>query len=357
MSVRKALLLFPLVLILVLLLYLLLWPVPISPGAWTPSPAPELTGSYQQNSKLSTTTRISVGNGFAPEGIAIDAQDRIYAGFDDGRIMRTKIDGGDPELFADTEGRPLGMVFDKSGNLLVADAKKGLLSISSTGAITVLSTEVDGSPFRCTNDVDVAANGTIYFTDASRKFPLSNYKADLIEHQPNGRLLAYDPATKTTRLVLDNLHFANGVAVSPDQSFVLVNETGRYQIHRVWLTGPRQGQSEIFIENLPGFPDGLDSNGRDRFWLALVTPRDTTLDKLLPYPFVRKAVLRLPRFMQPAPKRYSFVLGLDQHGRVVENLQNGDPGCYAQIANAVEHNGALYFGSIGESAVGRYQFP
>jgi sugar lactone lactonase YvrE len=357
MSVRKTLLLVLLILITVVVLYLLFWPVPISPGAWTPSPAPQLTGSYQQNSKLSTTTRIPVGPGYAPEGIAIDSQERLYAGFDDGRIMRVNVDGGDPELFADTEGRPLGMVFDKNGNLLVADANKGLLSISPTGTITVLSTEVDGSPFRCVNDVDVAADGTIYFTDASRKFPLSNYKADLIEHQPNGRLLAYDPATNTTRVVLDNLHFANGVAVSPDQSFVLVNETGRYQIHRVWLSGSRQGQSEIFIENLPGFPDGLDSNGKDRFWLALVTPRDATLDKLLPYPFLRKAVLRLPQLLQPAPKRYSFVLGLAPDGRVVENLQNGEPGCYAQIANAVEHNGALYFGSIGESAVGRYQFP
>ncbi|MFN2514363.1 MAG: SMP-30/gluconolactonase/LRE family protein, partial [Pyrinomonadaceae bacterium] len=53
--------------------------------------------------------------------------------------------------------------------------------------------------------------------------------------------------------------------------------------------------------------------------------------------------------------RYSFVLGLDPNGRVVENLQNGAPDCYAQIANAVERQGFLYFGSIGESAVGRYR--
>ena len=91
--------------------------------------------------------------------------------------------------------------------------------------------------------------------------------------------------------------------------------------------------------------------------LTSSVPRDATLDKLLPHPFLRKAVMRLPKFLQPAPKRYSFVLGLDQYGRVVENLQNGEPGCYDQIANAVEYQGALYFGSIGESAVGRYELP
>ena len=88
-----------------------------------------------------------------------------------------------------------------------------------------------------------------------------------------------------------------------------------------------------------------------------MTPRDETLDKLLPHPFLRKVIYRLPKFLQPAPKRYSFVLALDLNGKVVDNLQNPAPDCYAEIANAVEHNGALYFGSIGESTVGRFRLP
>jgi len=63
----------------------------------------------------------------------------------------------------------------------------------------------------------------------------------------------------------------------------------------------------------------------------------------------------LPKFLQPAPKRYSFVLGLDPNGRVTDNLQDGSPECYGEIANAVERQGSLYFGSIGESTVGRYR--
>ena len=114
------------------------------------------------------------------------------------------------------------------------------------------------------------------------------------------------------------------------------------------------GQNDIFIDNLPGFPDGISSNGRDRFWLALVTPRQALFDRMLPYPTMRKMVARLPKFMQPAPKRYSFVLGLDPQGRVIENLQNGSPDCFSEIANVVERNGALYFGSIGEDTVGRF---
>ncbi len=362
MSKKKLLLFFIADLFIFALVYLFFWPVPISPAAWTPAPAPSLTGSYQQNSRLSTTERLSLGTGatrpgagYAPEDVAIDAENRIYAGMDDGRIMRLQPDGTHPSEFSNTHGRPLGLVFDQSGNLIVADANEGLLSISSDGSVSVLTREADGLRFACTNDLDVAADGTIYFTDASSKFTLANYKADILEHQGNGRLLAYDPKTKTTRTLMKDLCFANGVAISPDQSFLLVVETGKYRIHRYWLNGPKQGQSEIFIENLPGFPDGISSNGKDKFWLALVTPRDQTLDKLLPRPFLRKLVYRLPAFVQPAPKRYSFVLGLDVNGKVVDNLQNPAADCYAQIANAVEHNGSLYFGSIGESSVGRFR--
>ena len=364
MTKLKRLFLILAALIAIVVLYLLFWPVPISPQAWNPPPAPSLTAQYQQNSLLATTERLSLGTatpipgaGFAPEDVALDAEGRIYTGLDDGCIMRLQADGTKPEVFSNTHGRPLGLAFDPSGNLIVADAIKGLLLIARDGSVTVLTTAADGVPFGCTNDLDVAADGTIYFTDASSKFPLTNFTADLLEHRGNGRFLAYDPKTKTTRTLLRDLCFANGVAVSPDQSFVLVVETGAYRVHRVWLNGSKRGQAEIFVDSLPGFPDGISSNGKDKFWLSLVTPRDAVLDKLLPHPFLRKVVARLPKLLQPAPKRYSFVLGLDLNGRVIDNLQNGSPDCYAEIANAVEHNGALYFGSIGESSVGRYRLP
>lgn len=376
MSTSKRVLLCFAVLCAIVVLYLLVWPVPISPQAWNPPATPGLTGVYQQNNSLSGVERLSLvplGTGFAPEDVALDAENRIYAGLADGRIMRLQADGSNPQVFSNTQGRPLGLAFDANHNLIVADAIKGLLSVAPDGSISVLSTGADGVPFACTNDLDIATDGTIYFTDASSKFPLTNFTADILEHGPNGRLLAYDPKTKTTRTMLSHLAFANGVALSPDQTFLLVVETGKYRVHRVWLnqgppkvvfiqsptwtSGPKYGTSEIFIDNLPGFPDGITSNGRDKFWLALVTPRDQLLDKLLPHPFLRKVVARLPKFLQPAPKRYSFVLGLDISGKVTTNLQNGTPDCYAQIANAVERQGSLYFGSIGEATVGRYRLP
>ena len=346
--------LFILIILALALAYLLLAPVPIAPAAWNPPAAPALTGQYQQNTRLSGIQRISIGDGHKPEDVALDADGKIYGGFEDGRIMVVQPDGSQPRVFANTGGRPLGLVFDRQGNLIVADAIKGLLSVNKSGEVKVLATEADGVKFGCLNDLDIGADGTIYFTEASKKFPMSQFTSDLLEHQPNGRLLALEPRSQKPRTLLRDLYFANGVAVSPDQTFVLVVETGMYRVRRVWLKEPKMGQNDIFIDNLPGFPDGISSNGRDRFWLSLVTPRQAMFDRMQPYPFMRKMVMRLPKFLQPAPQRYSFVLGLDLQGRVVQNLQNGSADCYGEIANAVEHNGTLYFGSIGEDTIGRY---
>lgn len=351
---RKIFLIFILI-IGILVLYLALWPVPIDPQAWTPPEAPPLAGDYQSNDRLASVEKLKAGHN--PEGVAIDAAGKVYAGLDDGRIMRLREDGGEPEVFARMEGRPLGIQFDGAGNLVVAGGDKGLISFAPDGSQSVLTTEAQGTAFRCVNDLDVAADGTIYFSDSSYKFPISIYKDDLFEHRPNGRLLAYDPRTRETRVVLGGLYFANGVAVSPDQTFVLVSETGKYRVQRVWLKGARAGQSEIFIDNLPGFPDNITSNGRDEFWLALVTPRNHLLDSLLPRPFLRKIVLRLPKFLQPAPERHAFVLGLDGNGHVVHNLQDPSGKSFALISSVLEHNGKLYFGSIGEEAVGRLPVP
>jgi sugar lactone lactonase YvrE len=337
-------------------LYLLFWPVPITPVAWNPPIAPILEGDYAANSALASVERLGEGVGPKPEDIAVDAQGRIYGGFEDGRIMRWDLSGQSPELFSDTGGRPLGMHFDGTGNLIVCDSYKGLLRINPDGAIEVLATEHDGVPFGFTNDVEIGTDGTIYFSDASHKFGQTQYMEDLIEHGANGRLLAWHPDTKQTGLLLDGLHFANGVAVDPGQQFVLVNETGSYLVRKYWIAGPKKGEHEILIDNLPGFPDGISSGTNGVFWIALASPRNSLMDKLGPKPFLRNVVMRLPAFLRPKPLRYAFVLGVDADGKVVHNLQ--DPGgAYAPITSVQEHGGKLYFGSILESAFGRIGAP
>ena len=252
------------------LAYLLAWPVPIDPVVWEAPTAPELEGVYAPNHDLAAAERWSIPSGHGPEDVDVDAQGRIYAGLSDGRVLRWAPYGGPPEEFAHTGGRPLGLRFDLAGTLWIADAVAGLVSVHPSGQVTVRVTEVAGQPLVFTDDLDIATDGTIYYSDASSRFTQGAWKLDLLENRPSGRLLAFHQDTGQSEELLSGLYFANGVAISPDQRFVLVNETSRYRVTRLWIHGPRSGEHEVFIDNLPGFPDGISTGTDGIFWIAII---------------------------------------------------------------------------------------
>lgn len=89
----------------------------------------------------------------------------------------------------------------------------------------MLTEESEGLKFKLADAVDVAEDGILYFSDASYKYNIENHMYDFLEGRPYGRLLSYDPSTKQTKTLVSDLYFANGVAVSPDQDFVIFCET------------------------------------------------------------------------------------------------------------------------------------
>ena len=341
----------------VLVGYLCFWPVAVDPVAWSAPTAPPLEGPFQANEALTGAQIVATPNARGPEDVAVDAEGRIYVGMLEGAILRYQDNATQPEVFVQTGGRPLGLDFDRAGNLIVADAVRGLLSIDPTGVMTVLCNEVDGRPLVFVDDVEVAPDGKIYFSDASSRFGYMQWVQDVIESRPNGQLLVYDPATKRARTVIGELHFANGVAVAPDGSFVLVNETTRYRTLRHWLKGKKAGTTEVFIDNLPGFPDGISRGQHGLFWLAFAAPRDEVIDRTSGNPFARRVIARLPNALRPQPKRHPFVIGLDANGGVVHNFQDASGKSFAATTSVQEHDGWLYIGSLHEPAWARYPAP
>jgi sugar lactone lactonase YvrE len=327
--------------------YLLAWPVPIAPVAWTPSPAPELTGPWAQNDRLAGVQLLAGGQGRGPEALALDQQGRVYTGYVDGRVMRFEGDGTRGVELANTGGRPLGLKFAPDGRLIVADAAKGLLHVAEGGVIKPLATAAEERALGFTDDLDITRDGVVYFSDASWKFGHDQVMADFMEHGANGRLLRHSLKTGKTEVLARDLHFPNGVALGPGEQFLLLNETAEYRIWRYWLKGKKAGTLEPFIENLPGFPDNITFDAaRNRFWLALYAPRNAQLDAMLPNPFARKVAFRLPDALQPAPVRYGFVVALAPDGEVIETLQDPSGATYAPITSAVAHGRWLYLGSL-----------
>ncbi|MES2819695.1 MAG: SMP-30/gluconolactonase/LRE family protein [Pseudomonadota bacterium] len=333
-------------------LFLVFTPSPIDPLAWTAPPAPAMTGVLEPNDSLMKAELLARGQLQGPEDTAVDAQGRVYAGLHDGRIVRLEADGG-IETFAETHGRPLGLDFDAKGDLIVADAYKGLLAIDPKGSIKVLSSEAAGVPFAFTDDLEIARDGRIYFSDASQRFEQPDYLLDLLEARPHGRLLRYDPATGETEVLLDKLYFANGVALSAEQDFVLVNETYRYRITRYWLTGEKAGSHEVFIDNLPGLPDNLQGDGAGTFWVALPSPRKADIDFLHRHPWLKTQLAKLPRALWPKPEAYGLVIALNEQGQIVRSLHDTSGTHLRMVTSAKPVGDDLYLGSLNNDRIGK----
>jgi len=350
------------------LAYLAFWPAPIDPVPYTPPASPPLTGPVAPNTKLQSAAILFAGEIDGPEDVEIDAEGRIFAGLADGRIIvatPTKqaadgASGGDSyelRTLANTGGRAVGMKLAGDGALIVADAIRGLLSINPQGEITELVPSAGEIHLGFADDVTVASDGMIYFSDASDKFGPDEYLYDMLEGRPHGRLLRYDPQTKQTTTLMDDLCFANGVALSKDEDFLLINETYRFCIHRYWLKGEKAGQHELLVENLPGYPDNITADGHGGFWLALFTVRNPMGDWLSPRPFVKQAISKLPRMTWPRPEPYAFVIKLSPEGEILESLQDPSGKHLREVTSAVERDGYLYLGSLHNDRIGKYKLP
>jgi len=335
-----------------LAVYLLSYPTRLDPLGYQPQPAPPMTGVLAPNEALRAAELFAADKVDGPEDVAVDAAGRMYGGTRDGKIARVTAAGA-VDTFAETGGRPLGLAWDADRNLIVADARKGLLSIDPKGRVSTLSAGTDGRPFGFTDDVDVAVDGRIYFSDASSKYGYGEHLLDMLESRPHGRLLRYDPSSQRTEVLLDGLYFANGVAVSKDNSYVLVVETARYRIERYWLRGAKAGTAELFADNLPGFPDGVSRGTHGRYWVAMFTTRNPAADWLAPRPFAKKMLSRLPKWMWPKPVPYGLVLALDHRGQITEALHDPDGSQVPTITSVEEHQGYLYLGSLEAHHIGR----
>jgi len=332
-------------------------PSPIDAVAWNPPPRPALTGPLAANTALQKAELLVPEKIRGPEDIVFDAQGRLYTGSADGRIYRMTFGTkGEPVVgvFAETGGRPLGLRFDQAGNLIVAAKERGLLSIDPTGIVTTLTTSVDGTPITYANELDIADDGTIYFSDSSTKFDFG-FPFDMLEGRPHGRLLAYHPQEKRTTVLLSGLYFANGVVLAPNQDYVLVVESFRYRITRYWLKGPRAGTHDPFAENLVGIADNLERAAAGTYWVAMNNRRLAPIDWMHPLPLVKEQVAKLGgerlRIIV-ARNRYGLVVVLDAQGQVIRSLHDPSGRVY-NVSTAVPHEGALYLGTLFGDSIGR----
>jgi ribose transport system permease protein len=313
--------------------------------------------------RLSGAGLIGSGKIDGPEDVILDGADNLYCGTRDGRIMRFSAPSyAEVSVLAKIGGRPLGLAFDPEGAIVTCVAGIGLMRVTLNGEAELLTDQTERSLFsirddttiRMADDLDIAPDGTIYFTDATKRYDIADWGLDLLEGRPNGRLLSFDPKSRKTRTVCDNLIFPNGVCLTHDGSHLLVASTWTCSILifdlRNLADGPR-----VFVRGLPGYPDNINRASDGGYWIALAGMRNPVMDEAMTLPGLRRRMAkRVP------PTNWLFgnlniggVLKIDGAGRICDALWDRPDGPLYMITSMREHKGALYLGGVTNNKIGR----
>lgn len=289
--------------------------------------------------------------GAGAEDVVVAPDGSVYTGTEDGLIWRLSRDGRRIDKIADTGGRPLGLELFDNGDLLVCDADAGLLVVHvDDGSVVTLLTDLDGVRMRFCNNAAIASDGTIWFSDSSLHYGIHEWKDDFVQHTRTGRLVRRDP-DGTATVVIDDLAFANGVALSSDEQFVAVAETGGRTVVRWWIGGPRRGERDFLARDLPGYPDNIARGSDGLIWVTIASPRDPVVERLQTAPLaIRKLVTKIPEALQPKPKRTIRVQAFDDTGTLVHDIDLPDTD-FHMVTGVREHDGRVWMGSLHEPAV------
>jgi gluconolactonase len=172
-----------------------------------------------------------------------------------------------------------GMVLDREGRIVVCEqgnftepARISRLD-RATGTVEVLFEDGLSSP----NDVVVAADGAIWFTDPSYGV-LQGFRPRSVAADHVWRL---DPESGDAAIVATSLDKPNGLAFSPDESVLYVGDSGaihgpddydpdrpRQVIGFDVVAGRRLANERIFADEIPGFPDGLKVDAIGRVYVS-----------------------------------------------------------------------------------------
>lgn len=289
--------------------------------------------------------------GSAPEDVVVLPDGRIGTGLSDGRLLAVDPESEAVDVIADTAGRLLGLDVRPDGSIVLCDHDRGLLLLDAgKQRAEVLADTVDGRPLHFASNAVTASDGSVYFSSSSQRFTIDRWRADLIEHSGTGRLMRRNP-DGTVDVLRGGLQFANGVVLSPDETFVLVAETGAARISRLWLSGARAGDWDVFADDLPGYPDNMSVGSDGRVWVALASPRNSVLEALFKLPLrARKVLARAPERVGPAPEETLWALGFTFDGTVAREVRLDDVD-FSFATSVVERDGVLYLGTIAHDAL------
>jgi hypothetical protein len=188
------------------------------------------------------------------------------------------------------------------GTVLIGAADRELASTEMTDG--------NSRPVAFCNDLDVSADGArVYFSEPFA-YPGASMGpgavAEAITLGRNGLLWRIDRTRGTVALAAEGYTFLDGVLLErapsgEHEQSILITETPKFRILRLYLDGARAGRDEIVWQDLPGMPDGMDRDAAGRIWVGMVRARSGLVTWVHRNPWIKPLLLRLPLAAIPVP--------------------------------------------------------
>ncbi|KAL9224202.1 hypothetical protein vseg_000264 [Gypsophila vaccaria] len=332
---------------------------PISPQLlYLPTSNSLVDAQFPTNTYLQEVLKIGEGQLKDPEDISVDKEGIIYTASRDGWIKRLHTNGSLENWKWVENGSLLGLTTLASGGIAICDTEMGLLRVTEDG-VTILASKFNGSDIKFADEVIEANDGSLYFSVPSTKFNLHEWYLDMLEAKPHGQLLKYDPTTNEVLLVLDNLAFANGVALSAEEDYLLVCETWKFRCLKHWLTGDLQGTTEVFIDNLPGGPDNINLAPDGSYWIALLQLTAKGFNFVHTSKIAKHVTATFPRMsnIMQAVKKKATVMKVSADGKVLAKYDDPEGKAVSFVTSALEYEGNLYLGSLNVNFIAKLPLP
>ncbi len=183
----------------------------------------------------------------------------LFSDIPGNRIIKLQMFRYGPEVttFRSPSGNSNGLTLDRCGRLIACEhGGRRVVRTEVDNTITTIAERYQGGRLNSPNDVVVRSDGTIYFTDPS--FGRGN-PPRWVEIPVNG--VYYVKPDGVLKLLVDDFKMPNGLAFSPDESILYINDTARMHI-RCFKVSPEGSINDgrLFIEmegKEPGAPDGM----------------------------------------------------------------------------------------------------
>jgi gluconolactonase len=194
------------------------------------------------------------------EGPSFDAAGNLYiVDIPFGRIFKIAPDGT-WSLVIEYEGWPNGLKVSPEGRILVADYRRGIMELdASAGRIKPVLASRNSESFRGCNDLHIAKNGDIYFTDQGQTGL----------HDPTGRVYRLATSGRLDCLI-DTGPSPNGLVLDPKEAVLFVAMTRDNAVWRMpFMTDGSVSKVGRFCSLFgPSGPDGMTMDGAGRLFVA-----------------------------------------------------------------------------------------